>query len=319
MNRGDTIARILVTGANGFVGNALCEALRMRGVAFVPTVRRAAEGEQVEVGELNAYTRWDEALSGCDTVIHLAARVHMMRESAADPLAEYLHVNRDATLNLAKQAAQAGIRRFVFVSSIKVNGEHTAPGRPFSAFDSPSPQDPYAQSKLEAEVGLADLARETGLEVVVVRPPLVYGPGVGANFQRLMSLVRKGMPLPFGAVRNRRSMVARENLVDLLILCASHPAAAGQTFLVSDGQDVSTAELIRMLAASMGRRAMLLPVPERLLAGAAAMLGKGAAAERVLGSLHVDISHTRETLGWAPCIAMHDAIDATVAHFLSHS
>lgn len=308
---------ILITGANGFVGRALCNALRGRDISFVPAVRRVAERGQIEVGELSAQTRWDEALSGCDVVIHLAARVHMMQENAADPLAAYLTVNRDATLNLARQAAQAGVRRFVFVSSVKVNGEHTVLGRPFSASDIPHPQDAYGQSKLEAETGLAELARETGLEVAIVRPPLVYGPGVGANFLRLMKLVRQGMPLPLGAVENRRSMVALDNLIDLLILCAHHSAAAGQTFLVSDGQDVSTPELIRMLASSMGRRATLLPVPEKVLAGAAAMLGKRTAAERLLGSLQVEISHIRTTLGWEPRISMREAIDATVAHFVS--
>lgn len=310
--------KILVTGANGFVGKTLCTTLQQRGNYFVPVVRQIERDGQIAVGDLTADTDWCSALSGCDTVIHLAARVHVMDDRAVNPIAAFRAVNVAATENLACQAARLGVRRFVFVSSIKVNGESTG-GVPFRASDAPAPLDAYGQSKLEAEQALHTISAETGLEVVVVRPPLVYGPGVGANFQRLMQLMKAGVPLPLGAVRNRRSLVALDNLVDMLMVCAHHPAAVGRTFLVSDDHDVATPELIRMLAAAMGTRARLLPVPARLLAAGAGMLGKSAAADRVLSSLQVDIEQTRSMLGWKPVVSMEAAIDATVAHFLSHS
>lgn len=311
-------SRILVTGAYGFVGRALCEQLARHSIDYRATVRhKCGEGEW-QIGDINAETDWSSALEDCDTVIHLAARVHVMDDRAADPLAAFRAINVAATENLARQAARLGVRRFVFVSSIKVNGESTE-DVPFRASDVPAPLDAYGQSKLEAEQALHTISAETGLAVVVVRPPLVYGPGVGANFQRLMQLVKAGVPLPLGAVRNRRSLVALDNLVDLLMVCTRHPAAVGRTFLVSDDHDVATSELIRMLAAAMGKRARLLPVPARLLAAGAGVLGKSAAADRVLGSLQVDIEQTRAILGWKPVVSMEGAIDATVAHFLSHS
>jgi UDP-glucose 4-epimerase len=281
-------------------------------------VRQHAGFGQFEIGELTGRVDWSSALADCDAIIHLAARVHIMKDRADDPLTAFRAVNVAATENLARQAAQHGVRRFIFASSIKVNGESTS-DKPFLASDLPITLDPYGQSKLEAEQALARIAEATGLEVVIVRPPLVYGPGVGANFLRLMQLVKSGLPLPFGALNNCRSMVALDNLIDLLLTCVRHPAAAGQTFLVSDGHDVSTPELIRMLAAAMGKRAWLLPVPTKLLAAGAAVAGKSAAAERLLGSLQVDIEKTRSTLGWQSVVSMDDAINATVAHFLSHS
>jgi len=310
--------RILVTGANGFVGAGLCRRLIAESIPFRAAVRRQARPTDHEVGDIDAKTDWSAALAGCDAVVHLAARVHVMDERAADPLAAFRATNVAATENLARQAARHGVRRFVFASSIKVNGEATSQA-PFTALDVPAPQDAYGLSKLEAEQALARVAEETGLEVVIVRPPLVYGPGVRANFLRLMQLVERGIPLPLGAIHNRRSMVALDNLVDLLLTCMHHPAAAGRTFLVSDGQDVSTPELIRMLAAAMGKPARLPSVPPGLLMAGAAMLGKSAAADRVLGSLQVDIEATRSVLGWQPVVGMRDAIDATVAHFLAHS
>ncbi|GGI54442.1 hypothetical protein GCM10011430_16160 [Oxalicibacterium solurbis] len=236
----------------------------------------------------------------------------------ADPLAVFRTVNVDATKDLARQAARHGVHRFVFVSSIKVNGEMTQYAS-FKASDVPAPLDAYGQSKLEAELALQQISRETGLEVVIVRPPLVYGPGVGANFLRLMQLVQKGIPLPLGAIHNLRSLVALDNLVDLLIVCAENLAAAGRTFLVSDDHDVSTPELVRMLATAMGRRARLVPVPVGCLAAGAALLGKSAAADRLLGSLQVDIRETRSVLGWEPVVSTEEAIGATVAHFLSRA
>lgn len=270
----------------------------------------------IPIGDISLDTDWSVVLDECAVVIHLAGRVHVMNDRSQDPAAEYRRSNVDATINLALQAAERGVRRLVFVSSIKVNGEETS-AKAFSPFDAPNPTDLYAQSKLAAEVALGKLAAQTGLEVVIVRPPLVYGPGVGANFARLMRLAALGLPLPFGAITNRRSMVAVENLADLLIRCSVHPAAPKNTFLVSDNHDISLPELIRMMASAMRKRTMLVPVPSALLRGAAALLGREADVNRLAGSLQVDISYTRETLGWEPPMTMQAAIERTVAHFMN--
>lgn len=309
--------KIFVTGANGFVGSSLCKILKYREIPFASAVRKATTESQFEIGELTEATNWSDALSGWDVVIHLAARVHVMNDKSNNPLLAFRAVNVDATLNLARQAIRSGIKRFVFVSSVKVNGEETT-SKSFTAFDEPAPLDPYGQSKLEAEIALMELSRTTGLEVVIIRPPLVYGPGVRANFLKLMQLVKMGVPLPLGAIHNRRSMVALDNLVDLLITCTHHPAAAGQTFMVSDDNDVSISELLRMLASAMGKRSLLLPVPAGIIAGAAALLGKSAVASRLLESLQVDITHTKSTLGWQPVVTMQESLNKTVAHFLAH-
>jgi nucleoside-diphosphate-sugar epimerase len=253
-------------------------------------------------------------LAGVDAVVHLAARVHIMEERAADPLAAFRAVNTSGTLNLARQAAETGVRRFVFVSSVKVNGEETTPGSPFRHDDLPNPEDPYGISKREAEDGLLELAAQSGMDVVIVRPPLVYGPGVKANFAAMMRAVQRGLPLPLGAVtHNRRSLVALDNLVDLLITCLDHPAAANQTFLVSDGEDLSTADLLRWLGRAMNKPARLFPVPVPLLRAGAALLGKRDVARRLLGNLQIDISHTRETLGWTPPITVDEGLRRAVA------
>lgn len=307
--------KVLVTGANGFVGSALCAGLSARAIDVVPAVRRASDRRQRSTGDMSSETAWAGHLSGCDTVIHLAARVHVMDDKSGNALSAFRATNVDATLNLARQAALHGVRRFVFVSSIKVNGEATT-SQPFTAFDAPAPSDPYGVSKMEAEQALRTLSDATGLEVVIVRPPLVYGPGVRANFLRLMQLVSTGIPLPLGAIHNRRSLVALDNLVDLLIVCAGQPAASGQTFLVSDLHDVSIAELLVMLAEAMGRRSRLLPVPAWMVASAAGMLGQSKAASRLLHSLQLDILHTTSTLGWRPVVGMQDAVKRTVAHFI---
>lgn len=312
-----TMHKILVTGANGFVGSTLCDSLRQQDIAIVAAVRGNARDNEYGMGDFSASTNWMPALFGCNTVMHLAARVHVMNDKSINPLAAFRAVNVDATLNLARQAMHSGIKRFIFVSSVKVNGEETT-GKPFTALDAPAPLDPYGQSKLEAEIALMDLARTTGLEVVIIRPPLVYGPGVRANFLKLMQLVKKGVPLPLGAIHNRRSMVALDNLVDLLITCIQHPAAAGQTFIVSDDNDVSISELLRLLANAMGKHSLLLPVPAGIIAGTAALLGKSAVANRLLGSLQVDISHTKLTLGWQPVVTMQESLNKTVAYFLEH-
>lgn len=304
--------RVLVTGATGFVGRALCSDLGARGFEVVPAVRSKSglPGEAV-VGNLDASTDWRAALGGCNAVVHLAARVHVMDDEAQDPLALYRTTNTDATLNLARQAARAGVKRFVFVSSVKVNGE----GRdaPYRETDAPAPEDAYAVSKWEAEQGLWQIAQETGLEVVVLRPPLVYGPGVKANFRRLLDAVARGRPLPLGAIKNRRSLLYLGNFVDAIRVCVEHPAAAGQTFLIDDGLPVSTPELIRAVARAVGRPARLMAVPTGALEFAAALLGRRAAVARLAGSLWVDSSLIRTRLGWTPPYSMAAGLAATMA------
>ncbi|MCS0589422.1 UDP-glucose 4-epimerase family protein [Massilia norwichensis] len=308
---------ILVTGSNGFVGRELCQALAQRGIRFRAAVRTAAKQDQVAVGNLDGSTDWRAALAGCSAVIHLAARVHVMSDTVEDPLRAYREVNLEGTLRLARQAVEAGVKRFVFVSSVKVNGEATA-STPFSAADRPAPCDPYGQSKMEAETALLELGRETGLEVVIVRPPLVYGPGVKANFLNLVKLVRLGLPLPFGMANGYRSMVAVENLVDLLITCTVHPNAPGAVFMVSDGQDMHVGDLVRMIAKAMGKNVFLLPVPPVVLRSAARLAGKSAVADRLFGSLQVDIGATLERLQWKPVVSPQFAIGRTVDHFLGN-
>jgi nucleoside-diphosphate-sugar epimerase len=239
-----------------------------------------------------------------------------MDDTSSDPLVEFRKVNLDGTLALARQASAAGVRRFIFISSIKVNGEGTAPTQPYKAGDDSAPLDPYGVSKLEAEQGLRALATDTGMEVVIIRPVLVYGPGVKANFLNMMRWLHKGVPLPFGAIHNRRSLVALDNLVDLIVTCIDHPAAANQTFLVSDGEDLSTTELLRRMGTALGKPARLLPVPSWLLETGAAMLGKQALSQRLCGSLQVDISKTRELLNWTPPVSVDEALRKTAKHFL---
>lgn len=309
--------KALVTGPNGFVGQALCTVLDRAGWQVARAVRRTrGDAGEVAVGDIGADTSWQEALQGCDAVVHLAARVHVMRDAAADPLAEFRAVNTAGTLNLARQAAQAGVRRFVFLSSIKVNGEETRSGRPFRADDPPAPEDAYAVSKHEAEQGLLALAAETGMAVAIIRPPLVYGPGVKANFRAMMGWLARGIPLPLGALDNRRSLVALDNLVDLIVTCLSHPTATNQVFLVSDGEDVSTAELLARTGLALGRPARLISVPTALLQLAARLLGKAAVARRLCGNLQVDISKTRDLLGWQPPIGMTEGLRRTARDFL---
>ncbi|WP_081616998.1 SDR family oxidoreductase [Thioalkalivibrio sp. ALJ2] len=310
--------RVLVTGATGFVGGAVVQRLAAEG-RLVPVAgcRRsvsAPEGAELAVtSSLGPEADWSGVLQGVEAVVHAAARVHVMEDDAADPLAEYRRANVEGTLALARQAAQAGVRRFVFVSSIKVNGEQTAPGSAFSAADAPAPVDPYGVSKAEAEAGLFALGRETGMEIVVVRPPLVYGPGVGGNFARMMQWMARGVPLPLGAVDNRRSLVGLDNLVDLLVTCLEHPAAANRVFLAGDGEDLSTTGLLRRVAAAMDRRARLVPFPPALLRASARAVGRGEMARRLLDSLQVDISHTRETLGWEPPVSVDEGLRRAVA------
>lgn len=305
---------ILVTGATGFVGSALVQALSARsGIKVIGAVRNRAaalpgEVASVPIHNLGPEQDWWAALQGVEVVVHLAARVHVMTDRAANPLTEFRRTNVSGTLRLARQAAQAGVRRFVFISSVGVNGGETF-SRPFSASDQPAPHTPYAVSKYEAELALSELAEETGMEVVTLRPPLVYGPNAPGNFATLMKALIKGIPLPLGAVtENQRSFVALDNLVDLVITCLDHPAAANQTFLVSDGEDLSTAELLRRLGSAMGRPARLLPVPVGVLALGANLLGKPEIFQSLCGSLQVDMSRTRELLGWCPPIGVDEGL-----------
>lgn len=314
--------RTLLTGPSGFVGSALIRHLLAEPSRTVVAAFRHEPGAHdarvriVTTGDLSAISLWERALDGVDSVVHLAARVHVMRDAASDPLAEFRRINVEATLQLARQSAAAGVRRFVYVSSIKVNGEATAPGRPFRADDTPQPVDPYGISKHEAEQALRELSTATGMELVVVRPPLVYGPGVRANFRSMMSWLRRGIPLPLGAIDNRRSLVALDNLCDLIVTCLQHPAAANQTFLAGDGEDVSTAELLRRLGHAMGHPARLLPVPASLLQAGFSLLGKGDVARRLCGSLQVDIGPTCALLGWRPPIGLDEGLRRAAAAFL---
>jgi nucleoside-diphosphate-sugar epimerase len=306
--------KLLVTGANGFVGRALCAKLIRQGLTVLAAVREETAIENwtpIVIGTIDNATNWSVALSGVDVVIHLAARVHVMHDKAADPLAEFRKVNVDGTLNLARQAASAGVKRFIFISSVKVNGEHTEAGKPFTEEVAANPQDAYGISKLEAEQGLLKIAQETGMEVVIIRPPLVYGAGVKANFASMMHALKRGVPLPLGAIHNKRSFVYVGNLVSMIMRCIDHPAAANQVFMVSDGHDVSTTELLRRCAVALRVKARLLPVPQKLLEFAAALLGKRDVAQRLCGNLQVDITKARTTLGWTPPISVADGLKAT--------
>ncbi len=300
--------RMLVTGSTGFIGARLCRVANEKGLSVRRALRHESRPDGVVVGDIGPDTDWTSALEGVDRIIHLAARVHVMNDNSKEPLAEFRRVNVEGTLNLARQAAGAGVKRLVFLSSVKVNGETTEPDRPFTVQDKPDPQDHYALSKYEAEQALRRVEKDTGLEVVIIRSPLVYGPGVKANFLRLIKAVQKGVFFPLGRVTNKRSLVALDNLVDMIITCLDHPAAAGQTFLVSDGEDVTTPELIRKIARAMDRKPRLLPVPPYLLRIAGGILGKRAEVERLVGSLQVDISHTCETLGWKSVVSMDEQL-----------
>lgn len=304
---------ILVTGANGFVGSALCSRLCGEGLPVRLAVRLMGQqqrgGETVEVGNITAETDWTTALKDVQYVVHLAARVHVMVEQGADPLAEFRLVNVEGSANLARQAAAAGVKRFVFLSSIKVNGESTQPGRPFAADDEPVPEDPYGISKHKTEQALKKVAEKTGMEVVIIRSPLVYGPGVRANFEVMMRWLARGVPLPLGAViHNRRSLVALDNLVDLIVTCLNHPAAANQIFLVSDGADLSTADLLRQMGQALGKPARLFYVPTELLKLGAVLLNKQGIYQRLCGSLQVDISKTRQLLKWNPPLSVDEGV-----------
>lgn len=300
--------KVLITGGTGFVGQLLARTIQAQGHDVVRAVRQA-QPDSVLISTVDGSTSWHEALQGCDSVVHLAARVHVMNDKSTDPLREFRRVNVEGTANLARQAAAAGVRRFVSLSSVKVNGEATQVGHPFAADDTPSPEDPYGISKHEAELVLRQIAKETGMEVVIIRPPLVYGPGVKANFASMMRWLCRGIPLPLAAVtHNRRSLVALDNLVDLIVTCLNHPAAANQTFLVSDGEDLSTAELLKRLGAAMGHPARLFYLPPVLLKLGALVSNKPGIYQRLCGSLQLDIAKTRQLLGWTPPVPVDEGL-----------
>jgi UDP-4-keto-D-QuiNAc 4-reductase len=319
--------QILVTGATGFVGHALCVHLQGLGHTLVGQARHFPTDHGLEkpyshTVEVDFDTPSDivklaPALAGCQAVVHTAARVHQVHDTATDPLQAYRRINCKATLALARLAAQQGVKRFVFLSSIKVNGEFSARGKPFRFDDNPVPQDPYALSKWEAEQGLREIASSTGMQVVIVRPPLVYGPGVKANFLTLMRWLQRGLPLPLGAIDNQRSLIGLGNLVDLLEKCMSHPAAAEHTFLASDGHDVSTTELLRALAVALQVSPRLLALPQGWLEVSLKLLGRHAVAQRLCGDLSVDITATRRLLDWTPPHTLAQGLASTAAHFLA--
>jgi nucleoside-diphosphate-sugar epimerase len=289
----DLSSTFLITGATGFVGQVL--------------VKRLVGHHVRQITRSDLFSRCIP-LDGISVLVHLAARVHVMLDPVIDPLTVFRAVNVDATLNIAHQAAAAGVKRFVFISSVKVNGVCTPPGTVFTENHASNPQDPYGQSKHEAEQGLLKLSAESGMELVIIRPPLVYGPGVKANFAALMRALQRGWPLPLGAVHNQRSLVALDNLVDFIVTCSNHPQAANQTFLVSDGQDLSTTELVRGMAEAAGVPSRLLPVPVWALQAGASLLGKDDVFQRLCGNLQVDISKARDLLGWVPPVSVEEGL-----------
>ena len=304
---------ILLTGASGFVGAALLQRLRGDGFDVFAVVRTSSNGsvgadQMLCVTEFSGCTDFASAFVGITTVVHLAARVHVMKDTEADPLAAFRTVNVDGTLNLARQAAIVGVKRFVFVSSVKVNGDSTLPWRAFTEADLANPQDAYGKSKHEAEQGLRQVSADSGMEVIIIRPPLVYGSGVKANFAALKRVVLRGWPLPLGAVHNQRSLIALDNLVDFIVTCITHPKAANHTFLVSDGQDLSTTELVRGMARAAGVTARLLPVPVWALQTGASLLGKRETIQRLCGNLQIDISKARSLLGWDPPVSVDEGL-----------
>jgi nucleoside-diphosphate-sugar epimerase len=311
----------MVTGANGFVGKPLCAELRRQGHSVRAALRSAntpvEDVEVVATGAIDGRTDWTDALRGVDGVIHLAARAHVMKETAADPLAEFLKVNLHGTANLAQQAARAGMKRLVYVSSIGVNGNRTDGAQTFSETDTPHPHNDYALSKWQAEQALRRIAQETGLEVVIVRPPLVYGPAAKGNFPRLLTAIDKGMPLPLGGADNARSLIYAGNLVSALIACATHPAAAGKTYLVRDGEDISTALLVEKIAVALGRKNRAFYFPPVLLRAAAAVLGRSDRIDSLFCSLRISDAKIRGELGWAPPYTLEQGLRVTADWFRS--
>ena len=315
------MAKVLLTGSTGFVGAAVLATLKeLPEIQVVATIRKAKaeiDRNTVVVGDIDGDTDFSAALTDTDIVIHCAARAHIMHDDVAAPMAEYRRVNVTGTMNLARQAARYGVKRFIFISSIKVNGESTTRQPKFTAFDIPAPLDAYGQSKAEAEQALLELSRETNMDVVIIRPTLVYGPAVKANFASLFSIVSRGIPLPFACIcNNKRSLVSVTNLVDLIITCIDHPKAVNQIFLVSDDYDVSTSEMVREMATALGKPTWQIPVPVWLYGFAGRLFSKPGIVNRLTGSLQVDITHTKETLDWVPKETMQEGFKQTAIAFL---
>lgn len=309
--------RVALTGATGFVGRCVSKDLKCAGAQVLEIGRSpsAPDAEFFQIESLDGNTDYGQSLIGCDVVIHLAARVHVMHDKAENPLAEFQVVNLHGTINLAKQAAQSGVKRFVYVSSIKVNGERTTDSV-FTELDAPQPKDPYALSKWQAEQALRQIEQETGMEVVIVRPPLVYGPGVKANFYNLLRLVHRQLPLPLGSIQNRRSMVFVKNLADALVLCSMHPAAAGQTYLICDGQDLSTPQLIKEIAAAIGVSNRTFRFSPTILRHILCLLSMSSVFERLTQSLVVDSGKIRKELDWHPKYDVQAALSETGRWYL---
>lgn len=304
---------ILITGHTGFVGRALVGELSSYQLRLVG--RRAHPGQPGEFfqKQFDAHEDFSTCLQGVKVVIHTAAQTHVMGDKSAATLAAYKTVNLDATTNLARQAAAAGVKRFIFISTIKVNGESTQPSHPFTASDKMMAADAYSQSKADAERALHEIAEASSMEIVIIRPPLVYGPGVKANFESMLRIAKLNLPLPLGAINNRRSMVSLGNLVDLIKTCIHHPNAASQTFLVSDDQDLSTSDLLRTMVQAYGKTPRLIPVPERWLLLLGRITGKQDIVCRLCDSLQVDISHTKSILGWSPPLSVEQSIKSCIA------
>lgn len=308
--------KIILTGATGFIGCQLKYAIPREKLILVGR-RNLDEEYKFFLSNLDESSQYDDVMKDVFCIIHCAARAHVIHDEAENPYDLYHKINVDGTLNLAKQAVANGVKRFIYISSIKVNGESTTVNSPFTEINIPAPEDAYGASKLAAENSLRELAIETGMEVIIIRPPLVYGPGVKANFAAMMNMASKNLPLPLGGINNKRSMVALDNLVDFIVTCIYHPKAANQTFLVSDDRDVSTTQLLQMMAQSLGKKARLIPIPMTWIKWVAALLGKKAVADRLCGSLQVDITHAKETLGWKPPVTMEQQLAKIAASMSS--
>jgi len=313
------MSKILLTGSSGFICSAVLKEL-LTSAHSVKTLNRSkqagcAESNSILFSGFSAENTFTDCFENIECILHCAARVHIMSEDSSDPLSEYRAVNTEGTLNFARQAAEAGVKRFVFISSIKVSGEATKLNHPYKSTDLPDPCDPYGISKYEAEQGLELIAKETAMELVIIRPVLVYGPGVKANFLTMMKWLSKGVPLPLGAIDNQRSLVALDNLVDLIVTCVDHPNAANNIFLVSDDRDVSTTELLLLLGRALGKKTVLIPVPMRFISLCSSLVGRDDISQRLCGSLQVDIQHTKTTLGWCPPYSLEQSLQKTVNAF----
>jgi nucleoside-diphosphate-sugar epimerase len=318
------MTKILITGATGFVGKALFENLKSKKKYLVHLSTRTNQeklfegGKTFNIGEIDSNTNWKDALSGVDCIVHCAARAHMTENKQTDSLNAYRTINVDGTRNLAKQAVEINIKRFIFLSSIKVNGEETIASKSFKHNDISQPEDAYGISKCEAEQALLEISKQTGLEVVIIRPPLVYGERVKGNFLRLLDLVYKQIPLPFAKINNLRSFIGLDNLVDLIICCIDHPKAEGKIFLASDGEDLSTLDLIRKLSKFMNKSPRLFQVPQSIIQLIGRLVGKSSEVKRLFGSLRIDNSYAREILGWSPALSLDESLEKTVRWYLKN-